>query len=282
MKAKGIQLLLLLAILVSFPATVCAQVHGGQRTSATNNGTSVTGVVYDADGETLPGVSVRIPKRNIGVVSNADGFFTITAKAGETLVISYVGKKPLEVKATVGEPMKIVLEDEGGALNEVVVTGIINRDKTSFTGSSSSFTAEDLKVVGVQNPIASLAALDPAFNVLTNELAGSDPNHLPDINIRGKSSVIGTRDDAVNDPNQPLFIVDGFESTLEAVYNMDINRIESMTILKDAASTAIYGSKAANGVVVVETVKPKAGQLRLSYKETRVRTPRRSLHPLFK
>ena len=265
MKAKGIQLLLLLAILVSFPATVCAQVHGGQRTSATNNGTSVTGVVYDADGETLPGVSVRIPKRNIGVVSNADGFFTITAKAGETLVISYVGKKPLEVKATVGEPMKIVLEDEGGALNEVVVTGIINRDKTSFTGSSSSFTAEDLKVVGVQNPIASLAALDPAFNVLTNELAGSDPNHLPDINIRGKSSVIGTRDDAVNDPNQPLFIVDGFESTLEAVYKMDINRIESMTILKDAASTAIYGSKAANGVVVVETVKPKAGQLRLSY-----------------
>lgn len=145
------------------------------------------------------------------------------------------------------------------------MTGILTKDKNSFTGSASTFTADELKVMGVQNPIASLAALDPAFNVLTNELAGSDPNHLPDINIRGKTSVIGMRDDAVNDPNQPLFIVDGFESTLEAVYNMDINRIESMTILKDAASTAIYGSKAANGVVVVETVKPKAGKLRFSY-----------------
>lgn len=101
--------------------------------------------------------------------------------------------------------------------------------------------------------------------MLTNDLAGSDPNNMPDINIRGKSSVIGERDDAVNDPNQPLFIVDGFESTLEAVFNMDVNRIESMTILKDAASTAIYGSKAANGVVVVETVKPKAGRLRFNY-----------------
>ena len=265
MKAKGIQLILLLMILVSFPVAGYAQARGGQRTSAVNSGTSVTGVVYDTDGETLPGVSVRIPKRNIGVVSNVDGAFTIAAKQGDVLVISYVGKKALEIKATFGKPMKIVLEDEGGALHEVVVTGIVDRDKTSFTGSTSSFTAEDLKVVGVQNPIASLAALDPAFNVLTNELAGSDPNHLPDINIRGKSSVIGTRDDAVNDPNQPLFIVDGFESTLEAVYNMDINRIASMTILKDAASTAIYGSKAANGVVVVETVKPKIGQLRLSY-----------------
>jgi tonB-linked outer membrane protein, susC/ragA family len=265
MKAKGIQLILLLMILVSLPTAGYAQVRGGQKASTVNSGTSVTGVVYDVDGETLPGVSIRIPKRNIGVVSNVDGEFTIQAKEGEVLVVSYVGKKALEVKATLGKPMKIVLEDEGGALREVVVTGIVDRDKTSFTGSTSSFTAEDLKVVGVQNPIASLAALDPAFNVLTNELAGSDPNHLPDINIRGKSSVIGTRDDAVNDPNQPLFIVDGFESTLEAVYNMDINRIASMTILKDAASTAIYGSKAANGVVVVETVKPKVGQLRLNY-----------------
>lgn len=101
--------------------------------------------------------------------------------------------------------------------------------------------------------------------MLTNDLMGSDPNHLPDINIRGKSSVIGERDDLVNDPNQPFFIVDGFESTLETVYNMDINRIASMTILKDAASTAIYGSKAANGVVVVETVKPQAGKLRFNY-----------------
>lgn len=181
------------------------------------------------------------------------------------LVISYIGKKPAEVKGTPGKRLHIILNDDENVINEVVVTGIVTKDKNSFTGAASTFSADELKTIGVQNPIASLAALDPAFNVLTNELMGSDPNHMPDINIRGKSSVIGERDDAVNDPNQPLFIVDGFESTLEAVYNMDINRIESMTILKDAASTAIYGSKAANGVVVVETVKPKAGQLRFNY-----------------
>ena len=163
MKAKGIQLILLLMILVSLPTAGYAQVRGGQKASTVNSGTSVTGVVYDADGETLPGVSVRIPKRNIGVVSNADGFFTITAKAGETLVISYVGKKPLEVKATVGEPMKIVLEDEGGALNEVVVTGIYSRNKESFTGSSKTFGVEELKVAGNQNLIQSLKTLDPAL-----------------------------------------------------------------------------------------------------------------------
>ncbi len=83
--------------------------------------------------------------------------------------------------------------------------------------------------------------------------------------IRGKSSMLGMRDELEADPNQPLFILDGFESSLSVINDMDINRIASITILKDAASTAIYGSKAANGVVVVETVKPQAGKLMVSY-----------------
>ena len=83
--------------------------------------------------------------------------------------------------------------------------------------------------------------------------------------IRGKSSMLGLRDELDADPNQPLFILDGFESTLAAINDLDINRVASITILKDAASTAIYGSKAANGVIVVETVKPEAGKLQVSY-----------------
>ena len=268
MKAKGIQLIMLLFILVSLPATVCAQTHGGQRASATNSGTSVRGVVYDADGETLPGVSVRIPKRNIGVVSNEDGFFTISAKAGETLVISYVGKKPLEIKATVGEPMRIVLEDQDGALNEVVVTGIYSRNKESFTGSSKTFGVEELKVAGNQNLIQSLKTLDPAFTVLENNQFGSDPNRLPDLEIRGKSSVVGLKEQFGEDPNQPLFILDGFETTLQVIMDLSMDRIASVTLLKDAASTAIYGSKAANGVVVVETKAPEMGRLKVSYNGT--------------
>ena len=238
---------------------------GKDKTGIVSTNASITGVVSDSDGEPLPGVTIHDEKTKAYTTTDVNGAFAIPSKGKSTLVFSYIGKKPVTIECTPGKPVNVTLNDDSSVLGEVVVTGIVNKDKNSFTGSASTFTADELKMVGVQNPIASLAALDPAFNVLTNELAGSDPNNMPDINIRGKSSVIGSRDEAVNDPNQPLFIVDGFESSLETVYNMDINRIESMTILKDAASTAIYGSKAANGVVVVETVKPKAGRLRLSY-----------------
>lgn len=234
-------------------------------TGVVTSSSSITGFVFDTDGEPLPGAAITIAKSKAHAVTDINGAFAIKGGANSVLTITFIGKKPVTVKANPGTPVRVVMEDNENAINEVVVTGIVTKDKNSFTGSASTFSADELRNIGVQNPIASLAALDPAFNVLTNELMGSDPNHLPDINIRGKSSVIGERDDVVNDPNQPLFIVDGFESTLEAVYNMDINRIESMTVLKDAASTAIYGSKAANGVVVVETVKPKAGQLRFNY-----------------
>ncbi len=262
MKNRGV---FLLSMLVLFLMLASQPAHSQNSNGGGYNTGNITGTVFDTDGEPLIGVTVRNPKTKAGTTTDIDGAFSIPGAANTTLTFTYIGKKGVQAKGSPGKPMKIVMEDDANVMSEVVVTGIVTKDKNSFTGSASTFTADELKTVGVQNPIASLAALDPAFNVLTNELAGSDPNHLPDINIRGKSSVIGARDDMVNDPNQPLFIVDGFESTLEAVYNLDINRIESMTILKDAASTAIYGSKAANGVVVVETVKPKVGQLRFNY-----------------
>jgi TonB-linked SusC/RagA family outer membrane protein len=229
----------------------------------------LSGTVVDDDGAPLPGVAVFIKQTSTHAITDINGVFRlqIPTKA-VTVSFSYIGMKPQDLRLDAGEvdvtKKKVVLHSNT-QIQEVVVTGIVTKDKNSFTGSASTFSGEDLRSIGVQNPIASLSALDPAFNVLTNDIYGSDPNHLPDINIRGKSSVIGLRDETVNDSNQPLFIVDGFESTLEAVYNLDLNRIASMNILKDAASTAIYGSKAANGVVVVETVKPEAGKLRLSY-----------------
>ena len=264
-KSIGYFVLFMLALL-PFAQSAVAQASKGGIISSTQPGSNsnvISGHIFDAEGEPLIGATVRLGKS--ATATDVNGAFSIKPNGASKLEISYIGKKPKEIKAEPGKPLIITLEDDANTLKDVVVTGIVTKDKTSFTGSASTFSGDELRMIGVQNPITSLAALDPAFNVLTNDLAGSDPNTLPDINIRGKSSVIGQRDEAVNDPNQPLFIVDGFESTLEAVYNLDINRIESMTILKDAASTAIYGSKAANGVVVVETVKPKAGKLRLSY-----------------
>lgn len=120
-------------------------------------------------------------------------------------------------------------------------------------------------MVGSQNLIQSLKTLDPSFSIMENNQFGSDPNRLPDIEIRGKTSVIGLKEQFGTDPNQPLFILDGFETTLQVITDLNMERVESVTILKDAASTAIYGSKAANGVVVIETKRPEQGKFKISY-----------------
>ncbi len=151
------------------------------------------------------------------------------------------------------------------SMKDQVVTGIYQRKKESFTGSSTTFTVKELKTVGNQNPLQSLKTLDPSFAIIENSNFGSDPNRLPDIEIRGKSSVIGLTEQYGTNPNQPLFILDGFESTLQVISDFSMDRIESITLLKDAAATAIYGSKAANGVVVVETKRPTPGRLRVNY-----------------
>ena len=179
--------------------------------------------------------------------------------------ISYVGMKTASVKTRLGRNIQVQLEADAQTLKETVVTGIYTRNIESFTGSVSTFTGEDLKAVGPQNILKSLSVLDPSFILTDNNLTGSNPNTLMDVSINGKINVTDLTQEYSVDPNQPLFILDGFESTLQEIQDLNMDRVESISILKDAASTAIYGSKAANGVVVVETIKPKAGKLRFSY-----------------
>ena len=151
-------------------------------------------------------------------------------------------------------------------LEDVIVTGVYERKKESFTGASATFKADELKKIGNGSVLQSLKTLDPSFKMMESTQFGSNPNMMPDIEIRGKSSVVGLKEEYGTDPNQPLFILDGFETTLETIMNLNMNRVASVTILKDAASTAIYGSKASNGVVVIETKAPARGRLQLSYK----------------
>lgn len=228
---------------------------------------TVTGVVKDKQGQPLPGVNVAIKGTGRGVSSDAEGKFRIQliAKDAPVLVFTFIGMETKEVTVKASQTITVVMEEKAETMEEVVVTGIYERKKESFTGSTATYTAEALKAVGTQNLLQSLKTLDPSFAIVENNQFGSDPNRLPDIEIRGKSSILGIRDEVTEDPNQPLFILDGFETTLETIYDLDMNRVASITILKDAASTAIYGSKAANGVVVVETIKPKAGKLLVSY-----------------
>ncbi|MDR0421841.1 MAG: SusC/RagA family TonB-linked outer membrane protein [Proteiniphilum sp.] len=230
----------------------------------------VTGFVYDTEGEPLIGVSVTLTSnRSAGTVTDIEGKFTLKVDSPEEmLVFSYVGMKKKELPArNIRRNAKIVLENDTELSEVVVEAGVIQRSKLGFTGSYKQVDREELLSVGNINILQTLGVLDPAFTITENNLAGSNPNAMANISLRGGSTINITNvlDDQTSNPNEPLFILDGFETTLETVNDLDINRIESITILKDASSTAIYGSKGGNGVVVIETIKPKMGELMINY-----------------
>ena len=227
-------------------------------------------VIDSADGYPLIGVSVMLVNTGQGTVTDVDGAYEIRVPDSKCeIVFSYVGYDDVTKLYTTKNASafnRIVMSMNSEQLADVVVTGVYERKKESFTGSSVTFKTDDLKAVGSSNVLQSLKTLDPSFKMMENTQFGSNPNMMPDIEIRGKTSVVGLKEEYGTDPNQPLFILDGFETTLETIMNLNMNRVASVTILKDAASTAIYGSKASNGVVVIETKAPSRGRLQLSYK----------------
>lgn len=226
-----------------------------------------TGLVTDPAGEPLPGVTVVVKGTTFGSATDVDGKFELSlVLEGEvTLVFSFVGMESREIVVRDEKPLRVVLKENTESLEEVVVTGVFERRAESFTGSATTVTRKELLKRGNQNLIQSLKNLDPALNVSQNLSFGSDPNRLPDMELRGTSSFPDIKGQYTSNPNLPLFILDGFETTLEKVIDLDINRVESVTLLKDAAAKAIYGSKAANGVMVIETVRVQSGELRVNY-----------------
>lgn len=274
MKSKSFIAWIIMAIMTVFTVPgMQAQVATGTAGSGQSKATktfAVNGQVFDSDGEPLVGVAVRDIKSKRGCLTDMDGKFhlVVDGPGATSIVLSFVGKKPVEMKASPGKPVKVTMKDNENSIQEVVVTGIYNRNKESFTGSSKTFDASQLMDVGNTNVLQSLRTLDPSFTMIENNEFGSDPNRMPDIEIRGKSSIVGLKEEFGEDPNQPLFILDGFETSLQTIMDLSMDRIASVTLLKDAASTAIYGAKAANGVVVVETKAPEMGKLKVTYNGT--------------
>lgn len=229
------------------------------------------GIVRDEDNEPISGASVVIIGTKKGTATNNNGVFVIDAEPGQMIEISAVGylsQKVLLSGETLSKTLQVKLVKSVAATDNIVVnTGLFSRRRENFTGATATFSGKELRNVGNLNIIQSLKSLDPSFIVLENNAQGSNPNVTPTIELRGKTSIsaITLRDEFAEDPNQPLFILDGFPTTLQRITDLDINRIESVTLLKDAASTAIYGARAANGVVVVETIKPRAGELNVNY-----------------
>ncbi|MGV3764610.1 MAG: SusC/RagA family TonB-linked outer membrane protein [Chitinophagaceae bacterium] len=228
----------------------------------------LTGKVLNEKGEPIQGASVVVVGTRNGTTTNSAGVFTLRVdNTPVSLSITSVGYKRKFLENVTGtNALNIVLETETEKLEDVVVSnGMFNRKMGSFTGAVATFTGEELKTVSNQNVLKSLAILDPSFQVMDNLDLGSDPNRLPEIQLRGQTGFPDLQGTYTTNPNQPLFILDGFETTLEKVNDLNLNLIKSVTILKDASAKAIWGSRAGNGVVVIETKVPTAGKLRVSY-----------------
>ncbi|RFS19315.1 SusC/RagA family TonB-linked outer membrane protein [Chitinophaga silvatica] len=214
----------------------------------------------------LNGVSIIVKGTRKGTSSDDRGEFILRdVDPRAVLVFSMIGFQEQEVSVQGKTSLRVFMKVKTQQVNEVLVTtGIFTRRKESFTGDAATYTGEQLNRVGNQNVLQSLKSLDPAFIVIDNNIAGSNPNVMPNMMLQGKSSIIGTTDKYSTDPNQPLFILDGFATTVDRIIGLDMNRVASVTVLKDAASTAIYGSRAANGVIVIETKQPVAGRMNVS------------------
>lgn len=255
------KLLTLVVILVSLSApTLQAQ-----------NTRQVKGTVYDETGEPFPGVIVMSRKHKLAATTDIDGKFSLSGvPADAVLSVEIMSYKTQEIRvADIKKDLKIYLEPDSQVLEESVVTGIFTRKKDSFTGSVQSMTSEDIKRVSNSNVVESLKNLDPSLLVLDNLEAGSNPNAMASMQIRGASTLAAETSNLKSNflakANQPLFILDGFETTLEKVTDMDMNRVQSITILKDASAKAIYGSKGANGVIVIETKALTNDKSRVTY-----------------
>ena len=214
-----------------------------------------TGVVKDATGETVIGASVVVKGSTNGTITGIDGDFSLSnVPKGSVIVISFVGYQTQEVKWT-GMPLNIILSDDTKVLDEVVVVGYGTQKKVNVTGAVSMVGSDVIESRPVANVSQALQGAVPGLNLSTSS-SGGDLNTSMNINIRGTGSI---GDGSVD---RPLILIDGIEGDLNS---LNPNDVESVSVLKDAASASIYGSRAAFGVILVTTKSGKAGKVKVTY-----------------
>ena len=250
---SAIPVTLSLLIAASATSMASASVTPGITKTATVNASNVTGVVVDASGVPLIGVNVLEKGTTNGTITDFDGKFTLNVSSPNAkLVISYIGYVSQEVSAPKNGELKVVLKEDTETLEEVVVVGYGTQKKANLSGSVSSVDSEQLQNRPIQNVSSGLQGLMPGVTITgTNGAPGMDSGN---IRVRGT----GTLNSA-----SPYILIDGVES--EAMGDLDPNDIASISVLKDAASAAIYGSKAANGVILITTKRGSTGKPKISY-----------------
>ena len=230
----------------------------------------ITGTVVDENGSALPGVTIMIKGTSLGTATDVNGRFKLQVPESNTpnnLLCSFIGMKTQEIKLVNGKTnYKIVMEDEAQKLEDVVVTGYFQRKKVTQTGSEVVVDGEELRKVGSLNLLQAISSFDPGVRTLENNEWGSDPNRMPEITVRGEKGfdLRDQADDSRTNPNAPLYIMDGIEVSASTVFDMDMNRVASFSILKDASATSLYGSRGANGVILITTIRPQAGEIKVS------------------
>ncbi len=215
---------------------------------------TLKGTVVDSTGEPIIGASVLVDKTSNGTITDLDGNFTLTNVANNASVkVSFVGYKPQVVSTTGQTMMKITLQDDTEMLDEVVVVGYGTVKKSDVTGALTQVTEKQIKQMPVQNALQAMQG--KATGVVINN--NNRPGELGDVRIRGNRSVLAD--------NDPLYVIDGIPMTAGSMADVNPNDIETMEVLKDASATAIYGSRGANGVILITTKKGKTGKVTINY-----------------
>lgn len=205
----------------------------------------ITGVVSDANGP-IPGVNVMVKGTKTGVQSDFDGKYVINAKTGDILTFSYMGFKDVNLTVGSGSVLNAKMQEDGKELDEVVVVAYGTAKKTSYVGSATQIKSEQLENRPLTNALSSLEGATSGVQI---QSSAGQPGAAPEIRIRGFSSINGS--------NTPLYIVDGVPYAGD-ISNLNSSDIESLSVLKDASSTSLYGSKAANGVIIITTKSGKS------------------------
>ncbi|MFD2554259.1 SusC/RagA family TonB-linked outer membrane protein [Sphingobacterium tabacisoli] len=247
-------------------------IHSGDKEHAIGKREGIRGRVLDERETPFKGASIRVKnKPHIVTTSDEEGeFYLPAAVENQELVISCIGYETKEIKATYDRGrMTVLILPKNITMDEVVTTGIFKKALSSFTGAAVTITGDELQMAGTRNLVSSIRNIDPSFNLIENNRYGSNPNGFPEIQIRGNSNIPNVdelQSDARINLNTPLIILDGFETNIQKLLEINENEVELITLLKDASATAIYGSRGANGVVVITTRSPREGKLRITYR----------------
>ena len=221
--------------------------------SAFTQSQTVSGTIFDASNEPVIGASVLVKGTTNGTITDFDGNFQLTAQPDATLVISYIGYQTLEIKATPGKKLNVSLKEDSKVLDEVVVVGFGTQKKVNLTGSVGLADASDLDSRPVTSATQALQGIVPGLQITTN--TGEMDKDMK-INIRGTGTI------GEGSSGSPLILIDGMEGDLNSINPQDI---ETISVLKDAAASSIYGSRAPFGVILVTTKSGKAGKISVNY-----------------